>query len=118
MPHHKLRNVHRPMRNLIVGSLLALAVLAVAFFVREHRVRCHGQPLTREEAMERATSKIQRFSLKFDTGKTPPRLVAETYDANQKIWSFTFHTDACDVIVLADRCEGTDIGGTTGCNPR
>jgi hypothetical protein len=106
------------MKNLIVGLTLAFVVIAIAFFVRESRIRCHGQPLTREEAVERATSKIQRFSLKFDIGKTPPRLVAETYDANKKMWNFTFHTDACDVIVLADRCEGTDIGGTTGCNPR
>ena len=100
-------------------AVIAVAVIAVALFaIHDHEVRCHGKPLTREEAIERATYKIQRFSVKFDTGNAPPRLVEENYDAEQKTWIFKYHTDACDVYVVADRCEGTEIGGETGCNPR
>jgi hypothetical protein len=99
--------------------LIAIVTLVVALFVADYVVKCHGKPLTRVEAFQRASSRIQRFSLKYNIGNTPPRLAEESFDADQKTWTFTFHTDACDVFVIADRCEGTDIGGISGaCNPR
>jgi hypothetical protein len=97
--------------------LIAVVLVAVALLVADDVVRCHGKPLTRDEAFERASSRIQRFSQKFDVGNTPLQLLEESFDADQNTWTFKFRNSTCEAFVVADRCYGTDMGGTT-CNPR
>ena len=93
--------------------------LALAVFVADDLFRCHGKPLSREEALERANAKLQRFSKKFVTGDTLPALVEEQYDPQRKEWTFTFTNTTCSVAIIADRCHGTDIGGISkGCTVR
>lgn len=96
-------------------------VIALVFviFGADYLFRCHGQPLSREEALERANAKLQRFSKKFVTGNTLPTLIGDQYDPQRKEWTFTFKNPTCTVGIIADRCHGTDIGGLSeGCTVR
>ena len=102
----------------IVLTGIILVGLSAVGLIAEKRVMCHGLPLSREEAFKRAYAKLQRFSEKFVVGETLPLLVDERYDAEQKLWSFTFRNSTCEIIILTDRCQGTDIGGTNGCRVR
>jgi hypothetical protein len=102
---------------LVIACIVVVSLVAVGLVV-EQRVRCHGEPLSREEAFQRAHAKLQRFSEKFVLGEALPPLVDERYDADQKLWSFTFRNSTCEIIILADRCKGTDVGGTNGCKVR
>jgi len=102
---------------MVIGLFAVVAIIGSVFVV-DHFVRCNGKPLTRDEAFRRANAKLQRFSEKFVVGDTPPGLVEERYDDKQKAWMFTFRGRACEIIILVDRCHGTDIGGTNGCSPR
>jgi len=101
----------------IIALFVVLAVIGSAFAV-DHFLRCNGKPLSREEALQRATDKLRRFSQKFVVGNAQPELVEEHYDATQKTWMFRFRGKACEIIILVDRCHGTDIGGTNGCSPK
>jgi hypothetical protein len=93
--------------------------LVFAVFVADYLFRCHGKPLSREEALERANAKLQRFSKKSVVGDTLPKLVEEQYDPQKEEWMFTFDNSTCSVIIIADRCHGTDIGGVSkGCTVR
>ena len=105
------------MKRIVIGLFVALAIIGSVFVV-DHVVRCNGKPLTRDEALQRASAKLKRFSQKFVVGDATPELVEEHYDDKQKVWMFTFRGKACEIIILADRCHGTDIGGTNGCSPR
>lgn len=99
--------------------VFALTCLIFAVFLIDYLIRCHGKPLSREEALERANAKLQRFSRKFVVGDTLPKLVEEQYDPHKKEWIFTFDNSTCSVIIIADRCHGTDIGGVSkGCTVR
>jgi hypothetical protein len=99
--------------------LLALIGLIFAVFLFDYLMRCHGKPLSREEALERANATLQRFSRKFVIGDTLPKLVEEQYDPQKKKWMFTFDSSTCSLIIIADRCHGTDIGGVSkGCTVR
>ena len=93
-------------------------MLVVVALLGDYLFRCRGKPLSRDEALQRATAKVQRFSQKFMVGETLPPLVEDRYDAEEKLWMFTFRNTTCEVIVVADRCHGTDIGGTNGCTPK
>lgn len=100
----------------IAGVFIALIF---AVLVADYLFRCHGKPLSREEALERANAKLQRFSKKFVTGGSLPTLVEEQYDPQRKEWTFTFKNPVCTVGIIADRCHGTDIGGISeGCTAR
>jgi len=93
--------------------------LVFAVFVADHLFRCHGKPLSREEALERANAKLQRFARKFVVGDTLPKLVEEQYDPQKEEWIFSFDNSTCSIIIIADRCHGTDIGGASkGCTVR
>jgi hypothetical protein len=96
-----------------------VSLLCVAAFVVDYFVRCHGSPLSREEALGRATSKLQRFAKKFVVGDALPPLVHEEYDPQRKEWTFTFENRTYAIGIIVDRCHGTDIGGVSeGCRVR
>ncbi len=93
----------------VVAAVVALIASAL---VVEYLYRCHGNPLSRGEALDRATAALQR-----NVVTNPPMpLVEELFDSERKEWMFTFRNATCIVSVLADRCKGTDIGGISeGC---
>ena len=97
---------------------LLMVPLVAAFVFGDYYLRCHSKPLSREEALQRATAKLQRFSQKFVVGEPLPAVVQEHYDADQKLWMFTFKNSTCTIDIVADRCHGTDIAGTNGCKVR
>jgi hypothetical protein len=101
---------------LVVG--VAAGVLLTVALTIDYLVRCRGEPLTREEALLRATSKLSRFSKSFNVGSALPALVHEQYESDIKTWTFTYANPTCTVAIVADKCRGTDIGGTDGCPPR
>ncbi len=101
---------------LVVG--VAAGVLLTAALTIDYLVRCRGEPLTREQALLRATSKLSRFSKSFNVGSTLPVLVHEQYESDIKTWTFTYVNPTCTVAIVADKCRGTEIGGTNGCAPR
>lgn len=103
----------------ILGTA-ALGSLAVALILfGDHYARCHGKPLSRIEALERATKQLQYLSRDFALGNPAPALVDEQYDASDKTWNFTFRNGTCEISVIADRCKGTDVGGiSAGCKER
>ena len=74
---------------------LVLCVLVAAVLFGDYYLRCHGKPLSREEALQRATTKLQRFSQEFEVGDPLPALAQERYDADQKLWMFTFRNTTC-----------------------
>jgi len=80
-----VEQVSKKIRIAVVFIALVSAVLGA-----DYLFRCHGKPLSREEALERANAKLQRFSKKFVTGDSLPTLVEEQYDPQRKEWTFTF----------------------------
>jgi len=99
--------------------LLAVIGLIFAVFLSDYVMRCHRKPLSREEALERANNKLQRFSRKFVVGDTLPKLAEEQYDPQRGEWMFTFDNSTCSLTIIADRCHGMDIGGVSkGCTVR
>ena len=96
-----------------------LIVVVAAILLVEHFWRCSGIPLSREEALRRASVRLQYLSRHFDLGEPPPALVKEQYDPKQQTWIFSFRSPNCEVDVIADRCHGTDIGGMShGCKEK
>jgi len=101
---------------LVVG--VAAGVLLTAALTIDYLVRCRGEPLTREEALLRATSKLSRFSKSFNVGSALPVLVHEQYESDIKTWTFTYANPTCTVAIIVDRCQGVEMGGANGCAPR
>jgi len=98
---------------------MATLLVIVGIFLAEYALRCYRKPLSRQEALERASAKLQRFSKKFVVGDSLPPLVDESYDPQRKEWTFTFKNSTCTVGIIVDRCHGTDIGGISeGCKVR
>jgi hypothetical protein len=101
-----------------VIALIVVASVAVVLFA-DHYSRCYGKPLSREEALRRASAQLQYFSQQRMTGGTVPALAEEQYDPTDKTWVFTFRNANCEVAIIADRCQGTEVGGMTkGCDVR
>lgn len=98
-----------------VWRILAVVItlIVVVLFV-DYYSRCHGKPLSREEALQRATAQLQHLSKNFVIGDPLPALVEEEYDATARTWILTYRGGACEVFIIADRCNGTDIGGISG----
>jgi hypothetical protein len=108
-----------PVSKKLFGTAALGSVLVAVILFGDYYARCHGKPLSRAEALERATKQLQYLSRDFALGSSTPALVDEQYDASQKTWNFTFRNSACEVSVIADRCKGTDIGGiSAGCKER
>ena len=102
-------------------SKIALIVIALvpAVLFADHFRRCSGMPLSREEALRRATVRLQHLSRHFELGNPLPALVEEQYDSKQQTWIFTFRSNTCEFDIIADRCHGTDIGGLSeGCKQK
>jgi hypothetical protein len=99
-------------------TVIVVALAALALF-GEHYSRCHGKPLSRDEALQRANAQLQLLARDFVLGDPLPALSKEQYDPIDKLWILTFHNSTCEVSIIADRCHGTDIGGVTaGCKER
>ena len=95
---------------------LTIIGLGAASLLVDHFWRCSGIPLSREEALQRATAQLKYLNRKNTLGVTLPALVEERYDPEQQTWIFTFRNSNCTVDIVADRCHGTDVGGVSqGC---
>ena len=101
-----------------VLALVIVVAVAGAILAVDHFRLCNASPLSRDEALRRATEKLRSYSQKFTVDNLPTEPVEEHYDEAQKTWSFRFRGKACEIIILTDRCHGTDIGGTNGCPPK
>jgi hypothetical protein len=97
-------------------AILIVIALVVAGVIVERSLRCHGSPLTREEALQRAAARLARYAKAFDIGDAPAVLLKEEQESGG--WIFTYRTAKCDVMVTVDRCHGDDIGGSSGCKSR
>src|SRR5438445_3822774 len=94
----------------VVGLIIAVILLS------DHLYRRYGPALSREEALERANAQLQYLFRDHLTGGTMPVLAEEQYDPATKTWILTFRNSNCEVSIIADRYEGTDIGGVSkGC---
>src|SRR5258708_21200703 len=88
-----------------------IAVLTIDHFI-ERYIRCYVKPpLTREEALQRSTRYWKDLSKDFVLGGEFPTLSEERYDAERKEWAYTFSNSTCTVVVITDRCQGTEVGG-------
>jgi len=97
-------------RLLLIFIFLGLSVLVV--LIGDYLFRCYGKPLSREEALQRASTQLQYLSRDINFGESLPPLVKERYDPKRKTWWFTFRNEVCEIDIITDRCEGTDVGGT------
>lgn len=70
---------------LVVAGGLALSVAAVLF--AEYWLRCHGKPLARAEALERAQARLQGLSRRWALGQPLPSLAQEQYDSTNGSWA-------------------------------
>lgn len=98
---------------ILAGVSLLLAGTAIA----DYLVSYYGPPLTRAEALEHAGVVLQDLSRQHMTGGTLPVLSEEQYDPGTKTWVFTFRNDNCEIDIITDRLQGTEVGGMTkGCD--
>lgn len=100
---------------ILAGVSLLLAGTAIA----DYLVSYYGPPLTRAEALEHAGVVLQDLSRQHMTGGTLPLLSEQQYDPGTKTWVFTFRNDNCEIDIITDRLQGTEVGGMTkGCDMR
>jgi hypothetical protein len=92
--------------------VLAIVGLAVVVLFAGYFWRCRV-PLSPQEAISRATMKLEYLNRNHAFGDSLPALVDEKYDSKQKTWMFTFRNGACTVEILVDRCHGTNVGGVS-----
>jgi hypothetical protein len=103
----------------VVVMVSVVIVLIFGALIVDYLFRYYGPPLSREEALRRATAQLQYFSRQRMTGGTVPVLAEEQYDSEKKTWVFTFRNANCEIAILADRRQGTEVGGMTkGCDVR
>lgn len=88
---------------------------AGARVARSGAARCSAAALTREEAVQRAESRIGKFSasLGFHERFSQP---SARFDDDSKSWIVTFRSPECMVMLVVDRCKRDDLGGTTDCH--
>jgi hypothetical protein len=99
--------------------LFLLLGLATAVVMTQAYYRCHGKPLSHEEAVARAEMLLQQFSKQHNVGETLPLLVEENYDEQRRSWMFRYRNSVCELVIYADRCHGTEVGGLNqGCTVR
>jgi hypothetical protein len=98
-------------RSTVIVMFLVLIVTVV--LIGDYLFRCYGKPLSREEALQRVTAQLKSLSHDLNFGESLPPLVKEQYDPGRKTWWFTFKNEVCEIDIITDRCEGTDVGGTT-----
>jgi hypothetical protein len=90
--------------------VLAGATLGSLAFL-DYWARCHGTPLSREEALRRAEARVSRYAKSFHIPGSLPPMTSMDFDASTNAWLVTFKNDTCQIIVISDRCHGDDIGG-------
>jgi hypothetical protein len=102
---------------MIVGGLVMMIVITDRI---ERYIKCQVMPaLTREEALQRSTRYWYDLSEDFSLDAESPTLSEERYDAERREWAFTFSNTTCTVIIITDRCQGTEVGGMSeGCTVR
>lgn len=106
-----------PLARLARWLVLIVALVAIGIAVDYWR-RCHGPPLLREEALQRAQLRLESFMKSFNVPGEFPRLVDETFESDTNAWLLTYENESCKVIVIVDRCHGDDIGGATACQSK
>jgi hypothetical protein len=92
--------------------VIVLVLIVAAMLIGDYLFRCYGKPLSREEALQRATAQLQLLSSQLNVGESLPPLVEEQYDGKRKTWMFKYQNEVCAIIIYTDRCQGTDVGGT------
>ena len=100
-----------------IWRIAAITVLVLAtLLVFDYWSRCHSKPLSREDALRRANVRLQHLSQEWVLGDTLPSLVEQQFEPKDGSWSFTFRNNTCEVSIITDRCNGTDVGGMSkGC---
>jgi hypothetical protein len=106
----------KDVRKNLWNALGVLVLLVAMALFAEYWFRCHGNPLDREEAVRRADKQLWYLSRDWVLGNPLPALAEEQYDASDGSWRFTYRNATCEVSIITDRCNGTDIGGVSeGC---
>lgn len=95
--------------------LIAVALAVAMALGADYGFRCHGSPLSRDEALARANARLEHFSKSFNV-KEAMTLSDATFEADTKGWLVTFTGPKCKVIIIVDRCHGDDVGSTNGCS--
>jgi hypothetical protein len=90
----------------IVGTVV---VVGAALFV-DYWAKCHGAPLSRDEALQRAKARAERFTKSHRTHPVPEAVKME-FDRKSNVWLVTFEGTDCEIIIITDRCHGDDVGG-------
>src|SRR5438270_11359636 len=93
-------------------GLISAVLIAAALFA-DYWFRCHGAPLSRADALQRANTRLQYLSGDWDLVTPLPSLAEEQYDAEDGTWMFTFSNSVCAVGIITERCHGTDVGGVS-----
>jgi len=101
--------------NRAVLILATVVGVLVAGVTADYWARCHGKPLTRDEALRRSKVRLERFAKSFGTGATLPALIDGRYEEDTKSWAFTYKNADCTVAIIVDRCHGDEVGGAAGC---
>ena len=87
---------------------IGLAWLSISGFA----IGCCGDPtLSKQEAVSRATEYVDRMGRDYMLFSEKPRLVEDQFDKDKKWWSLTFESGECKIIIITDRCGGTEVGG-------
>ena len=102
-----LKTYYRSIALTLVVGVLALAI--------DYARKCHGRPLSRQEAVSRGQARLERFIKSHRVTGDLPSLAEEQYEQDAKTWLLTYVSKTCKVIVMVDRCHGDDVGSSTAC---
>lgn len=98
-----------------IGSLVAgIAFIAILTVGAEYAFRCHGAPLTRDEAVARAKAQLKRYKQSFQIAE-PMSLSDITTEQGTKTWLASFVGPKCKVIIVVDRCHGDSAESANAC---
>jgi hypothetical protein len=92
---------------LVVGAL----VLGI-----DYARKCHGAPLSKQEALQRGQARLERFIKSYHVSGDLPVLLDEQYEQDSKTWLLTYESKTCKLIVTVSRCHGDEVGSSTACH--
>ena len=101
-----------------LGWITFAAVLAVILFIVVEEYACaHRSPLTRDEAIERATNYVPNFLKLFENiDHKNLKRVEEKLNPATKTWLFLYTNGSCEFSIVVNRCTGaTDAGSSPSC---
>jgi hypothetical protein len=78
---------------------ISIAVI-VAILFGDWLLRCHGKPLSRQEALQRANVRLQYLSRDWVLSDPMPSLTSEQFDLIYGTWMFTFKSSTCEVSII------------------